>query len=131
MPASDEQNAWTRRVLGVSLPQAGGAGAEYDLDDLGLDMADLWKAARTAFDRANADVDRQIAALQVELRQSNDEELEEIADSGLNALTGNTRVPLVAALIEAGPGDPAQVRAAAPKLTRAIAAFRAHIEAPG
>ena len=50
---------------------------------------------------ASDSVDKQIAACAVALRKKDDEDLSEIADMGLNALTGNFKVRLMALLLEA------------------------------
>lgn len=52
------------------------------------------------FDAAQAQVDGQIGQLQVKLQNSPDAELRCIGQFGMNALTGNTRVKLQAALLE-------------------------------
>ena len=62
--------------------------------------------ARNAWQDAMDAVDSQIAALQQVLRGSGDEDLEEIAEYGLNAVTGNHKVPLMAALMDIGTGTP-------------------------
>jgi hypothetical protein len=126
MPASFEQNAWVAQVLGIEVgseseTEEGEFGA--DLEEFGLDVSDIWKAAREAFDLATESVDAQISALQKELRNSNDYELEDIAEFGLNGLTGDMRVPLLAALREADNGTKTQLQAAGPKIEKAAQAF--------
>ncbi len=128
--ASQQQNEWVQRILGVAMTQAGGDDDEdVDLSPtaLGLDASDLWKAATQAFRTATETVDGQIGALQAALRQEMDPELDKISEFGLNALTRNTRVPLMAALTEAGDGSGERLKSAAPKLEKAIAAFRSVI----
>jgi hypothetical protein len=126
MPGSSEQNAWVSRVLGLS---AGGESEtdeeEFgeDFEELGLDVSDVWRAARRAFDVATESVDAQIKALQSELRESEDYQLEEIAEYGLNGLTNNTRVPLIAALLESGDGSKKQLQTAGPKIEKAAQTF--------
>lgn len=126
MPASLEKNAWVTRVLGVQVASESETAEEEfgaDLDELGLDVSDIWKAARSAFDAATESVDAQIKLLQQELSSSDDYELEEIAEFGLNGLTGNTRVPLLAALQEAGDGSKELLQSAGPKIEKAAQAF--------
>lgn len=106
----DARQAWLKRVLGVVLPEAGGASANGAGD---------WQAARQAWQAASDTVDGQITALQAALRQSGDETLREIAEYGLNGVTGNYKVPLMAAMAEQ----------AGPKALEVIRAFRSHIEA--
>jgi hypothetical protein len=134
MPASAKQHEWVSRVLGikvgaVSKSETGAAEEEFgaDLGDLGLDVSDLWHAARKAFDAATASVDAQISALQHELRISEDYELEAVAEFGLNGLTRNTRVPLLASLLEVGDGSKANLQSAAPKIAKAAQAFMSQL----
>jgi hypothetical protein len=101
---------WVKRVLGVEVRRGGGTEA------IQRAMA-RWQAASDA-------VDDQIAQLQAALRRSGDEELAEIAEYGLNGVTGNHKVPLLAALIGAVGGN-AGDRA---KLPSIVSAFRAHLE---
>jgi hypothetical protein len=134
MPANAKQHEWISRVLGIkvgteskSVTEAAEEEFGADLGDLGLDVSDLWHAARKAFDAATASVDAQISALQHELRISEDYELEEVAEFGLNGLTGNTRVPLLASLLEAGDGSKANLQSAAPKIAKAAQAFMSQL----
>ena len=134
MPASAKQHEWVSRVLGIkvgaaSKSETNAAEEEFgaDLGDLGLDVSDLWYAARKAFDSATASVDAQISALQHELRSSGDYELEEVAEFGLNGLTNNTRVPLLASLLEAGDGSKENLQSAAPKIAKAAQAFMSQL----
>ncbi len=121
----DPKTEWLQRVLGVSVMQDAPA-EEEDMgpEALGLDVSDMWQAATDAFRSATATVDSQITGLQSALRQETDPELDQIAELGLNALTRNTRVPLMAALMEAGDGSGERLKAAAPKLRKAIDSFR-------
>jgi len=123
---SPAKGEWIRRVLGITLNRDDGLD-ETELAELGLDLADMWVAAREAFQRAADEVDAQISALQAALRDSADPDYEEIADFGLNGLTDNTRVPLQVAIMEAKAGTTASLRAAAPQLIEAVAAFRSQL----
>ncbi len=124
--ANQQQDEWVQRVLGVGVAPGEADDDEVDLSPaaLGLDASDLWKAATQAFQKATETVDGQITALQAALRQEMDPELDKISELGLNALTRNTRVPLMSALMEAGDGSGDRLKSAAPKLEKAIAAFR-------
>ncbi|HEY6433537.1 MAG TPA: hypothetical protein VIZ17_16270 [Acetobacteraceae bacterium] len=73
-------------------------------------------------------MDGQIAALQAVLRRSNDDTLAEIAEFGLNGITGNYKVPLAAALVELGAGGPAAMKKAGPKAVKIINDYRAYLE---
>lgn len=122
-PVKDE---WVRRTLGITLNRDEGLDAA-ELAELGLDLTDMWVAARAAFQRATEQVDAQISALQTALRDSEDPDYEEIAEFGLNGLTDNTRVPLQAAIMETKAGTTTDLRAAAPKLIKAVVAFRSQL----
>jgi len=126
---------WVARVLDIKVDAGDAEVAPLDLKSLGLEVGDVWQAAHAAYDQATETVNRQLTALQAALRESDDPELHDIADyladvanAGLNAFTGGTRVPLMAAMLEAGNGDPAALKAAAPKLRKAVDAFRKRIE---
>ena len=135
MPATDQQNAWILRVLGVMAGEqrlatpANGAAASASLAELGLGVVDIWVSARDAFREATEAVNVQVSELQGALRDTYDPALQDIAELGLNALTRNTRVPLLTAIMEVGNGSPEQLKKSAPKLTNAIAAFRAVLTA--
>ena len=100
--ATGDQVAWVGRVLGVTLPgggQAGGSGGAPRAPGR------AFGAACAEFQAASEAVDAQIGSLQAALRGQEDGELQEIAEYGLNALTGNHRVRLMAALIGAQRGN--------------------------
>jgi hypothetical protein len=139
--ANEEQAAWVERVLGIRLdalptldelddPEVDPTAEKAELQELGLEVADLWQGAVQSFRAASDEVNKQIQQLQAALRETDDPDLHDIAEFGLNALTGNTRVPLMAAITEAGTGSPEQLRAAAPKLLKAVGAFRARLASP-
>ena len=77
---------------------------------LGYRFADTPRGARppvtsiekalALFDAAQREVDVQITQLQQKLAGSKDQELRRIAEFGMNAVTGNTRVRLQGALME-------------------------------
>jgi hypothetical protein len=89
MAANQAQNGWIARVLGVT-PGAAALGS--------TDARRMWESARAIWFDASKRADAQLAALQGVLRASDDEELRQIADMGLNAVTGNHKVPLLAAI---------------------------------
>jgi hypothetical protein len=117
--ADKTQNAWVTRVLAVHI----GVASEGDGSGIKSGGGSL-KDAIARFRAASEDVDAQIASLQQALRASDDEELRDIGEYGLNAVTGNFRVPLMAALMGAEQGDP-QARA---KLADAATSLRNHLE---
>ena len=112
------KRAWVARVLGVAMPQAGAA-------QRGAAANGGFAAARAAWSSAVEQVDGQITALQAALRQSGDNDLRAIAEYGLNGVTGNHKVRLMAALQDIGTG-PASPRAAATAIA-VITPFRAHL----
>ena len=93
------KDASAKRFLGLSL--GGENDADMSLAALGLEPIDIWQAACQAFETATRSVDAQITDLQGALRNSDDLELQDIAEFGLSGFTGDTRVPLLAALHEA------------------------------
>ncbi|HLY55489.1 MAG TPA: hypothetical protein VKS60_08035 [Stellaceae bacterium] len=131
-----EKTAWVERVLGV---KSGGESEEPELDvegetaelkAMGLEVSDIWLSAVEAFEAATEEANGQISQLQAALRETDDIDLHDIADSGLNALTENTRVPLMAAIRDAGAGGPVQLKKAAPKILQTVEAFRAQLASP-
>ncbi|MGC8477917.1 MAG: hypothetical protein ACP5NP_16320 [Acetobacteraceae bacterium] len=134
MAGNSAQDEWVLRVLQVAVGTGGGTSEQgsaeteeeefgADLKELGLDVSDIWKAARSAFQEATESVDAQISLLQKELRESDEADLQEIAEFGLNGLTANTRVPLLAALAQAGDGSATSLKKAAPRIEQAATAF--------
>jgi len=89
MVQMDAKRAWIESVLGYRFADSPGRPAPPSI-----------RQALADFDAAQAEVDRQIGQLQVKLQNSQDAELRRIGEFGMNALTGNTRVKLQAALLE-------------------------------
>jgi hypothetical protein len=87
-----------------------------------------WLAARKSWQDASDAVDAQIARLQQALRKSGDTELKEIAEFGLNAVTGNHKVRLMAAIKDIDAADALARAAAAQKASAEVAAFQRHLE---
>jgi hypothetical protein len=116
----DNKSAWVARVLGVAVGGNGGASS----DGSSLD----WPSLRAAFDEAVSSVDEQIAALQTSLKNSGDDTLEEIAEFGMNGITGNHRVPLMATMIEIDQGGSEAVRISGPKLAKLATEFKAYLD---
>lgn len=112
MADADAQHAWIKRVLGVDPKVSGGGGM--------ADLSDALAAWRDALETVNG----QVSDLQKVLRASPDDELHDIAEFGLNAMTGNYRIKLQAALLEA-PDNPVKAAAA----SRLAGSFAAHIAA--
>ena len=118
--AADARADWLQRVLGFGVPAGAPASATGPAPD--------WASARQGWQAASEAVDGQISGLQAVLRKTGDDQLEEIAEFGLNGVTGNHRVPLMAALMELGDGNPATLGKAGPKALGIIDAFRSYLE---
>lgn len=87
-----------------------------------------WVTAKARWQEASETIDGQIAKLQSALRNSGTEELIEIAEFGLNGVTGNFKVPLMAAIRNvdgAATGDRTKVISSALKV---IKGFQNHID---
>src|SRR5262249_51225420 len=106
--------------------------------ELYLDLVDQCRAAAAAgsvdlaafqkrWREAIEEVDRQIDALAKVLRASGDEELVEIADRGLSALTGDHRVPFEVALREGRAAEGEARQTALEKLSDAAQNFHDHL----
>ena len=87
----------------------------------------VWAGARSAWQQASELVDGQISGLQAVLRSSGDSELKEIADFGLNAITGNHKVRVMAAIRDIDGSKDIPPAPALGKAEKAITAFAAHI----
>jgi hypothetical protein len=119
MAGNDAQNAWIQRVLEFNPRARVGAG---------FDVA-RWGKALAAYAKAGEAVDNQIAALQLAMRESGDEELEELADVLLDAVNGGLAGPMITALKAIGNGKNAEaVTSNRPTALQAVRAFRSHIE---
>ncbi|HEX5325448.1 MAG TPA: hypothetical protein VFW75_02150 [Acetobacteraceae bacterium] len=105
--------AWVKRVLGVEPGSGGGATAR------------AFNTALAGWQAALATVDGQIETLQAILRGSPDSELHDIAEFGLNAMTGDHKVKIETALIEMR-GGTITPRAAGTAVSL-IGSFQAHL----
>lgn len=121
MPINDAQRDYIQRVFGASIASDSATGAAPDGG-----FAKAWRDAVATWRDASDTVDGQISALQSALKSSGDTELEEIAEFGLNGVTGGFKVPLMAILQELNP------TALEPRLlgrARSIVArFRGHLD---
>ncbi|MBQ0943185.1 hypothetical protein KAK07_07535 [Ideonella sp. 4Y16] len=101
----------------------GGAGSPSGESPLGNEFPAKWRRISSELREASESVDEQISRLQRVLREQDDSELKEIAEFGLNAVTGNFKVPLLAAMLELGDGHNATAEdaAGARELARAYA----------
>ena len=93
------------------------------------DFRKKWDVAKKAWREASDAVDSQITRLQGALKNSGDEDLEEIAEFGLNGVTGNFKTPLMAALLNIdGAGNPDALKKAAGNAGTVIKGFRQHLD---
>jgi hypothetical protein len=107
-PKTDQ---WIERVLGCQpTPSESDAAGQAPKDA----FTARWASAYADWQSAMETVDGQIAALQSALRNDDNPQLHKIAETGLNAVTGNHKVPLMAALMDVD-------RAAAPARAAACA----------
>jgi hypothetical protein len=87
-----------------------------------------WAEAKTTWQNAIDSVSNQMMVLQRSLRGSGDEELEEIAEFGLSAVTNGHKVPLQAAIMEIGVGTPETFGKIGPKALQVVQSFQKYIE---
>lgn len=112
--------------LGAAAGAGAGAGTKAAAGD--DEFQRRWRAAVAAYRTASDTVDQQIGRLQVKLRQSGDAELAQIADKGLNGVTGNFKVPLLAVLRDIDAAAAADRPGHARKAAEIAAGFVKHLE---
>ena len=86
-----------------------------------------WAGARQAWQAVSDTLDAQLANLQSALKKSNDEDFREIAEFGLNGVTGNFKVPLMAALKEMDNVHADTLPKTSARTRAIIAGFRKHL----
>lgn len=116
-----EKRAWIKAALGVDVP-------ESKAPRQGAASPEAVRKARAGWQDAIEAVQGQIAALQAELRKSGDDDLVDIAEYGLNAVTDGNRVRLAAALLELGDASAEALQKAGGKVLSAAAEFRGLVE---
>lgn len=118
MAPNQAQQEWVARVLGVHPDTAGSAARSTEFPT-------AWRKAVAQFRDASDNIDGQIGRLQTVLKEAGDGELAEIAEYGLNAVTGGFKVPLMAVLRELDPAAPK------PQLVKrartVVSGFRGHL----
>jgi hypothetical protein len=87
-----------------------------------------WQGARVRWLDAVEEVDAQLVKLAAALRNSDDGDLWEIAEFGMNAVTDNHKVPLQAALLDVERVAPAKRAAAVKRALMRVDAFVAHLK---
>jgi hypothetical protein len=126
-----DQSNWVQRVLGVTLSAPGQKGGANG-------AAPGWQTARQVWQDANDAVNDQINGLRTALlnraRQGDDgmeglaEALGVIAENGLNAITEDHRVKLMAAVMQLGGGDVVAVQKFGAKALDMITAFQTFLD---
>lgn len=115
------QDAWVTRVLGVRLPQGGGA---RQLDD--------WSAAVDTLEAAFNTVSNRIEILRRALvDQDEDEDVAELAgraEFGINGFTDGKRTALTRVLLKAGRSDVRTVAAAGGEVRKAAQDLLQHLQ---
>lgn len=117
---TDVKSEWVGRVLGVQVPGPSGSQDSPGAFD--------WPSIRSDFEAASDAVDKQIAALQSALKQSDEDVLQEIAQFGMNGITGNHKVRLMAAIMEIGGGDGESVAKAGPMVVKIAQEFKQYLD---
>ena len=109
---------------------APGEGARPGIDPAAVygDFRKRYEPVRKQWDAAMESVDTQITRLQAKLRTLQDEELEDIAEFGLPALTGNHRTPMIAALMQLDGAGADDFATAVARADRAAKAFARHLD---
>ncbi|HEY1504384.1 MAG TPA: hypothetical protein VGF92_08800 [Stellaceae bacterium] len=115
----------------VRTDQAGSGSGRADGSVTGAGKAtQAWKGAHDAWQDANDEVNKQLNALRAAILDQAKKEpayaaaLGEIADKGLNAITGNHRALLMASLMDIGDGAPEALRTHGPKALGLVTAFQ-------
>ena len=101
------------------------AAALAKTSDASDDFAPRWKAARDTWTSAIETVDGQISKLQVALNTFDDAELKEISEFGLNAITANHKVLMMAAIQDVTSAGAAPDKSVISNASQHIAAFEA------
>ncbi len=91
------------------------------------DFASRWNMARSNWESAVRTVDGQISKLQSVLKTSEDPELVEIAEFGLNAITGNHKVRVMSSVFEISSAGAAPESKIVGQALKRISAFENHI----
>lgn len=127
LKSNDLEQAKQTLAAFASLLKSHGTADDATAAQSGMDgFAKLWADAKEVWTRASDTVDAQIVKLQAALKKSDDEELVEIAEFGLNAVTGGFKVPLMAVIRDldsAGAPKPETIA----KARNIVADFHAHI----
>ena len=115
-----QQASFLKKYLGAKLPETSAETASGR-------FTSLWESGCKSWDRAVETVDAQIAQLQRVLKSSEDPELVQIAEFGLNAITGNHKVMIMASIRDVSGAGASPDSKIASKAKARIAAFDAHL----
>lgn len=118
--AKDE---WVLAVLGIDLSATPSDAAAFAKEP----FRSRWTTLRDDWSEASYAADQQIGVLQIALRKSGNEDLAQIANFGMNALTGNFKVQLMAAMKDLDSANDDKVPKAAAKALPVIRGFRKHL----
>lgn len=91
------------------------------------DFKKQWPAVKASWQDAIDTVNGQISKLQAALKKTGDAELIEIAEFGLNGVTGNLKTPMMAAIMELDHASGPALKTAAGKATKIARAFNAYL----
>ncbi len=94
-------------------------------------FVEKWKTVKATWQSASDAIDNQITKLQSNLKKSGDPELEDIAEYGLNAVTGNFKVPLMAAIRAVDTSAPANLKKNATTVLTVVKGFQGFINGEG
>ena len=132
---ADPKRAWLARVLNVRFAETETAPTETEdqAETAGdsADFAKLWASAVANWRDASEDVDAQLSQLQKALRGTDDDELHDIAEFGLNGITDGTKVPLQSAILEINSAGTGVAPGMVGKARQAVARFRQQIDGDG
>jgi len=120
---SGTQIEWVGRVLGY----AAQGGGKANSDKAGGGKAPDWPAIKDAWLTASETVDGQIGQLRQLLLGANDKSMQEIAEYGLNAMTGGYKVPMLTAMRAMDQASDTSRASVAAKVSKAAAALRAQL----
>jgi hypothetical protein len=120
---ADQQREWVERVLGVRLADPAKQG--------GGDIVERFRDARAQLLAASDAVNGQIDGLAAILRGSDDEDLRDIANTGLMTVTVGFRTKLLAALADMGDGTVDKLRKNGTKAASFAEKLQAQIDGDG
>lgn len=114
--AKPGQDEWIGRVLGITAPRAGGG--------TGTAFPASWDKAAKTWQSAIEKVDGQISKLQDKLRDSPNPQLQGIAERGMNDITGNYKVKMMAAVRNLADADQQRLARLGPAVSDLIGDFQ-------